>query len=482
MLIYRNGITRNSPYQEMFLHKFARMFMPIAGIAFIAMGCGGEQQPQEAEKIRLMTLNPGHFHAALIQKNAIPELEETVFVYAPPGPDLELHMQRIEGFNTRADDPTNWTTHVYTGRDYIERMLNIRPGNVMVTAGNNRLKTSYIHRTVSRGIHVLSDKPMAIDTEGWELLRDAFAQAEANDVLLYDIMTERREVTSAVTRKLMQERDLFGELTVGTQEEPAIFKESVHHLFKYVAGSPLRRPPWYFDVRQQGEGIVDVTVHLVDLSMWVAFPDQIIDYQEDVELLDGRRWSTLVTRPQFERITGEAQFPDYLRSQLDSRGNLPLYSNGEIDYLLNGHHVTVRVQWDYEAPEGGNDTHFTMIRGTRSNLVVRQGMEQNFRATVYVEPAPGVSKSELQSAVGAAERRLQQTYPGATFVEVPEGWELQIPDRFHYGHEAHFGMVAQSFFEYLRRGALPEWEVPNMIAKYYITTHARELARANAGL
>ncbi|MCH8524006.1 MAG: hypothetical protein LAT52_05580 [Balneolales bacterium] len=460
--------------------KFARTFLPLMGIALMTVGCTSTEEPAEPEKFRLMTLNPGHFHAALIQKNNIPDLDENVFVFAPNGPDIDLHMSRIEGFNNRADDPTNWVSHVFTGRNYLERMLNMRLGNVMVTAGNNRLKTSYIHQTLSRGINVLSDKPMAIDTEGWELLRDAFQQAEENNVLLYDIMTERREVTSGVLRRLMQEQDVFGELVVGSKEEPAIFKESIHHLFKYVAGSPLQRPPWYFDVRQQGEGIVDVTVHLVDLSMWVAFPDQIINYEEDVTLLDARRWYTLVTRPQFQRITGEAQFPDYLRDQLNRQGNLPLYSNGEIDYLLNGHHVRVRVQWDYEAPEGGNDTHFTMIRGTRSNLVVRQGMEQNYRATVYVEPADGVTMQELQPAFASVMTRLQQQYPGAGYVEVPGGWELQIPDEFHYGHEAHFGMVAQSFFQYLRQGALPDWEVPNMIAKYYITTHGRELALQNA--
>lgn len=444
------------------------------------ISCVSTEESPEPEKIRLMTVNPGHFHAALIQKHAIPEIDENVFIFAPGGSDLDLHMSRIEGFNNRSDDPTNWVSHIYTGSNYLDRMLNIRLGNVMVTAGNNRLKTSYIHRALSRGINVLSDKPMAIDTDGWELLRDAFSQAEDNDVLLYDIMTERREVTSGVLRNLMQEQDLFGDLIEGTSEEPAIFKESIHHLFKYVAGSPLQRPPWYFDVRQQGEGIVDVTVHLVDLSMWVAFPDQVINYENDVTLLDARRWHTMVTRPQFERITGEPQFPDYLRDQLNNQGSLPLYSNGEIDYLLNGHHVRVRVQWDYEAPEGGNDTHFTMIRGTKSNLVVRQGMEQNFRATVYVEPADGVTKQALQPAFNSMITRLQQQYPGAGYVEMPDGWELQIPDEFHYGHEAHFGMVAQSFFEYLRDGALPEWEVPNMISKYYITTHAREMAHQKA--
>jgi len=36
--------------------------------------------------------------------------------------------------------------------------------------------------------------------------------------------------------------------------------------------------------------------------------------------------------------------------------------------------------------------------------------------------------------------------------------------------------VAEKFMGYLGRGKLPEWEVPNMIAKYYTTTKALEIA------
>ena len=61
-------------------------------------------------------------------------------------------------------------------------------------------------------------------------------------------------------------------------EEPAVTKVSVHHFSKIVSGSPLIRPAWFFDVRQQGEGIVDVTTHLVDLVQWECFPEQILDH------------------------------------------------------------------------------------------------------------------------------------------------------------------------------------------------------------
>jgi len=38
--------------------------------------------------------------------------------------------------------------------------------------------------------------------------------------------------------------------------------------------------------------------------------------------------------------------------------------------------------------------------------------------------------------------------------------------------------VAEQFLGYVERGALPDWEVPNMIAKYATTTRALDVARA----
>jgi hypothetical protein len=52
-----------------------------------------------------------------------------------------------------------------------------------------------------------------------------------------------------------------------------------------------------------------------------------------------------------------------------------------------------------------------------------------------------------------------------------------IPAAYHVGHEAHFGQVAEQFMGYLAAGALPDWEVPGMLAKYYTNTQALQLAR-----
>lgn len=44
---------------------------------------------------------------------------------------------------------------------------------------------------------------------------------------------------------------------------------SVHHLLKIVNGTPLRRPAWYYDVSVQGNGLVDITSHMIDQAMWL---------------------------------------------------------------------------------------------------------------------------------------------------------------------------------------------------------------------
>jgi hypothetical protein len=52
--------------------------------------------------VRLITLDPAHFHAALVQKEMLPGIAKRVSIYAPLGPDLLAHLSRIEQFNTRA--------------------------------------------------------------------------------------------------------------------------------------------------------------------------------------------------------------------------------------------------------------------------------------------------------------------------------------------------------------------------------------------
>jgi predicted dehydrogenase len=463
-----------------------KLFPVVASLlsAALILGCQSSEkkagQDSEDGMIRLITLDPGHFHAALVQKSMYEGVDSVVHVYAPDGrsdgpSDLQLHLDKINGYNTRTEEPTHWKEEVYKGADFFDKMIADRAGNVVVMAGNNRLKTDYIYKTVEAGFNVLADKPMVISSEKFNELKEAFAAAEKNNVLLYDIMTERYEISTMLQRAFSLQADVFGTLEKGTPDNPAVTKESVHHFYKNVSGSVLTRPAWFMDVAQQGEGIVDVTTHLVDLVQWECFPEQTIDYQKDISLNSARRWTTDMSLSQFKAITKQATFPDYLKKDVVKDSILQVYSNGEINYKIRGVNAKVSVTWAYKAPEGAGDTHYSIMRGTKANLIIRQGAEQNYKPTLYVEPVAG--NTSLDASLKSVLPAIQKEFPGVEVKKIAKGYEVVIPEKYKEGHEAHFGRVMQKYLQFLKEGKLPAWEVPNMIAKYYTTTQALELAK-----
>jgi len=440
------------------------------------LSCHGKKSAEQKQKaVQLITLDPGHFHAALVQRTMYSEVDSVVHVYAPPGKDVDLHLDRINGFNNRMESPTHWKEEVYRGKDFLEKMLQDKAGNVVVLAGNNQKKTEYIAKSLEAGLNVLADKPMAIVPEDFQLLKSAFNTALKNNVMLYDIMTERFEITTILQRELSMMPELFGSLEKGTPQNPAVTKESVHHFYKYVSGNVLTRPAWFMDVEQEGEGIVDVTTHLVDLVQWECFPEQTIDAEKDIQLTSARRWTTGITRSEFNAITKLDSFPEYLRPVITNDSILNVFCNGEINYTLKGVHAKVSVAWNYKAPEGAGDTHFSIMRGTKATLIIRQGAEQQYKPTLYLEP---MSKGEeFEKTLKEHFMTLEKKYPGIALEKNTHGWSVVIPEKYKEGHEAHFAHVMENFLAYLKNKNMPSWEVPNMLAKYYTTTQALELAK-----
>ncbi|WP_300596571.1 putative oxidoreductase C-terminal domain-containing protein [Niabella sp.] len=460
-----------------------KIVLPLALLALM-ISCKNKESGSTAttdstSRITLITLDPGHFHAALVQKEMYPDVDSNVYVYAPEGQDVDLHLKRIESYNTRPENPTHWKEKVYTGADFFQKMITEKKGNVVVMSGNNQKKAEYILNTVDAGLNVLADKPMAIDKSGFELIKNAFAKAAEKNVLLYDIMTERFEINTQLQREFSQIKTVFGDLEKGTPENPAVTKESVHYLYKLVSGAVLQRPSWFLDVTQQGEGIVDVTTHLVDLVQWECFPEQVIDYQKDIEMVSAKRWTTPVTLSQFSDLTKQTTFPDYLKKDVKNDSVLSIYCNGAFNYKLRGVNAKVSVTWGYKAPEGTGDTHYSIMRGTRANLVIRQGAEQKYKPVLYIEP---VKKSDagFEKDLTAALAGIQAKYPGVEIAKTTAGWQVVVPEKYNTGHEAHFGQVMQHYLQFLKEKKMPAWEVPNMIAKYYTTTSALELAKKSA--
>lgn len=432
-----------------------------------------------AKDLTLIALDPGHFHGALFQREMLPGIAAETFVYAPLGPDLTAHLNRVAKFNLRADNPTHWRMRVYTGPDYLERMLSEKPGQLVLISGRNRAKIDSVLGCVGAGVNVLADKPWIIEARDLPKIEAVLDSADKKRVIAYDAMTERFEITTVLARALVNDSDVFGQPTKGSLDEPAVSFESMHYLLKEVGGVPNLRPPWFFDIAEQGEGLTDVGTHLVDIVQWVLFPDQAINYRTDIQVLRGKRWPTPLTLAEFQRVTSEKEFPEFLKPALHD-GKLDYYCNNTVDYTLRGIHVRLQPTWDFVAPTGKKDTDLLVFRGQRARVEVRQGAEEQYRREVFVVPNAETDRATVLAALQKRVAALQPDCPGAAVEEQAGRLRVVIPDRFRISHEEHFGLLARRFLDYVKHPqALPKWEKPNMLAKYYITTKGVELARQN---
>jgi predicted dehydrogenase len=468
---------------SLFPHPLFTLFL-VCVFACAAAGCSKNRQENSTQpgtgkggSHRFLVLDPGHFHAGLVFKRATYDgLSQQVGVYAPVGEDAIDFLNLTTPFNSREDDPTKWSYRMYLGPDFLETMLGEKAGDIVIISGKNNEKIDRIMACVKAGYNVLADKPWIIEPEKFALLDSALTLAEKKNIPVYDIMTERFEITSILQRLIAENEKVFGVLTTGTPEEPAVENRSVHHLLKLVAGNPAKRPAWFFDTAVQGEGMVDVTTHLVDIVFFTLYPEQAIDYRKDVEMISADHWPTMITPEQFWMVTGKQQFPSSLK--LDKKGDFPYFCNGSMNFRLKGKNVKVQVEWKFQAPEGGGDTHYSLVKGTRSHVMIIQDKEQKYIPELYVQPAPGVKPSEVKETLTAFIASLAvKDYPGLSVVEEKGRFRIDIPVKYRVGHEAHFGQVTDRFLGFLDGKPMPSWERPNMLAKYFITTKALELSR-----
>jgi hypothetical protein len=118
------------------------------------------------------------------------------------------------------------------------------------------------------------------------------------------------------------------------------------------------------------------------------------------------------------------------------------------------------------------------MRGSKSDLIIRQGPEENYRPELYIEAKDKSYAEILQlSLEKLLNQELNKLYPGVSLEQLDAGfWRLNIPNKYRIGHESHFGEVSRQFMEYLDEGRLPQWEIDQMLAKYYVTTKAVEKA------
>jgi len=296
-------------------------------------------------------------------------------------------------------------------------------------------------------------------------------------VAVYDIMTERHEISTLLQRELVTDERVFGKLTAGTLQQPAITAESVHHIMKLVAGVPIKRPAAFFDPNEYGEGLSDVGTHVVDLVQWTAFPKEDLDYKRDIAVLEGKHWPVMVSKAEYQKVTGSDEFPASVAKHVKD-GTLAHYCNNRVVYSLRGIHVQLDILWKWEAAPGMADSYVAVFRGDKSRVDLRKGKEENFVPEVYVVPNSAGQKAEVFAALKQKIASLQERWPGVGVEEGVSEARIVIPPRYRVGHEAHFAEVTNQFFTYMKSPqSVPPTEKAGMLAKYYVSTRGVELGR-----
>jgi predicted dehydrogenase len=435
--------------------------------------------PEDAMHM-LMFLAPAHFHAALTLRERHPLVSDEIMVYASDEAEVREFLDLLENFNARPERPTRWRPELRVGVDPLERLLAERPGDLVVVAGRNDRKLGWIRRLHDAGLPVLADKPWMAGGAALDDLR----QALAGPPLAMEMMTGRHEITTAVERLLVAAPDVFGDFA--RDGAAAIVFESVHHLEKRVNGAPLRRPPWYFDVRVQGDGLQDIPTHLVDHAQRLVSHARQADTRPGaagsgadapagppLQLVAARCWPTRVSRELFARVTGVPDFPSALADLVGSDG-LPYFANAQLTFRCGDVLVETSTRWELTEPAGGGDAHRAQLRGTRAEILVEQSAATGWRRRLLVIPRrdPAVVEGSLRGRLAD----WQAEFPGLGVTPGPDGLELSIPPALRTPHESQFPRVLDEFLGYVERKEWPAGRAAETLAKYELLAEARALA------
>ena len=402
---------------------------------------------------RLLFLEPGHFHATLTLREPHPRVADEIVVYAPDGPERRDFLTLVERFNQRAANPTRWRVDVVTAADACARLIEERRGDVVVLAGKNGGKAQTMRRLHDAGFHVLADKPWLVRADDLDDVRASLASLP----LAMEIMTGRYDLAARLLKQVVDAPRVFGEFRT---DGPAIEAAGVHHLEKLVDGAPLRRPWWYFDVRVQGSGVVDIPTHLVDQSQWLA---ERAAPGGPAVLIHARAWSTHVPLGSFRRMTGEARVPAVLQpivygDMLDYR------CNAQLEYRIGNVTTRASARWELS----GADTSRLIAHGTRADVWREQSADTDHRRRLFVAP----HDADPRALVDLVDS-WRAEFPGVALRAASAGrWEIAIPAELDAGHEAHFALVLDTFLRAIDETRWPADVAERTLAKYTLLAAA----------
>lgn len=194
---------------------------------------------------------------------------------------------------------------------------------IIGSAGPNDGKIGVLEWAEEHGIHVMTDKPIAIDEDGLKRLRGVM---DRNRIKV-GMMLTARFAPAQTTLKGMIDEGLLGEIEDITFLKP-------HKLHRES------RPAWFFDKSLNGGLIIDLMIHDVDMLWWFTGKNIV-----------GHNGLLVKNR-----------FPEYPS----------LYENAVVNVLLEDH-ITATMKADWLMPEAfeswGDGRIF--VTGTKGRAEIR---------------------------------------------------------------------------------------------------------------
>ena len=97
---------------------------------------------------------------------------------------------------------------------------------------------------------------------------------------------------------------------------------------------------------------------------------------------------------------------------------------------------------------GGGDTHYSVMHGTKCDLIIKQGAEEKFLPTLYITNIKGFTLNEFTSELREAVKTMP--YDSLQIEKVNSATlKIIVPEKYRVSHEEHFGQVTSKFLEYL---------------------------------
>jgi hypothetical protein len=85
-------------------------------------------------------------------------------------------------------------------------------------------------------------------------------------------------------------------------------------------------------------------------------------------------------------------------------------------------------------PTGGGDTHYSVMHGTKCDLVIKQGAEEKFLPTLYIENLKGMKLNDFTTAL----KQVISTLPYDSLQIESVGknaLKINIPKKYRVSHE-----------------------------------------------